>query len=169
MVPVTTQVRTISERVTNKEEPLVAKSIFSLLPAVQGTALPLGKDAVGKTNASDRATEQARGGVFGLVSPFLGHEAKKPASVLTPVDGLLDSVTWVARTPTPTSPSTSATLMLTASASFAESYPKAKLGKMVSDGMRFNSAFSFCLKNIYLWMEMFNPESFSVSQRTIRD
>nr|XP_027233614.1 uncharacterized protein LOC113825040 [Penaeus vannamei] len=155
VVPVTTQVRTISERVTNKEEPLVAKSIFSLLPAVQGTALPLGKDAVGKTNASDRATEQARGGVFGLVSPFLGHEAKKPASVLTPIDGLLDSVTWVARTPTPTSPSTSATLMLTASASFAESYPKAKLGKMVSGRMRFNSAFLFCLKNIHLWMERF--------------
>lgn len=155
VVPVTTQVRTISERVTNKEEPLVAKSIFSFLPAVQGTALPLGKDAVGKTNDNDRATEQARGGVFGLVSPFLGHEAKKPASVLTPIDGLLDSVTWVARTPTPTSPSTSATLMLTASASFAESYPKAKLGKMVSGRMRFNSAFLFCLKNIHLRMERF--------------
>ncbi|XP_047495926.1 5-hydroxytryptamine receptor 6-like [Penaeus chinensis] len=133
VVPVTTQVRTISERVTSKEEPLVARSIFSLLPAVQGRAFPLGKDVVGKTTANDRAAEQSRGGVFGLVSPFLGHEAEEAASVLTPIDGFLDSVTWVAGTPTPTSPSTSATLMLTASASFGKSYPKAKLGKMASN------------------------------------
>lgn len=141
VVPVTTQVRTISERVASKEEPLVARSIFSLLPAVQETAFPLGKEAVSKTKANDRTAEQSRGGVFGLMSPFLSHEAEEAASVLTPIDGLLDSVTWVAGTPTPTSPSTSATLMLTATASFGESYPKAKLGKMVSDGMRLTRPF----------------------------
>lgn len=145
VVPVTSQVQTISERVTSKEQTLVTRTIFSLLPAVQGTAFSLAKDAVDKPAAIDRATDQGKTGELGLsssssknmvrlMSPSHGSEAKEAASTLTPIEGVLDSVTWVAGMPA--SPSTSATLMLTTTTtSLGDSFPKLKLGKTVSEGV----------------------------------